>query len=432
MPAGTIALTNNSATVTGTGTSFTTELKPGDFVYVTVGGAPYTLVASNITSNTQFMLTVAFDGPTTTGLAWNAVPASLQVAITQKILNDFAQVARGRILDFQNWQKIYSSDQSITVTRPDRTQFTGPSWGYMSTQFGSMLTKSDNLASLTDKSASRNNLGVAYGSTAGTVAQGNDSRLNTVNNKSGGSISSAVNIAGMIQQTLVGSYYYNTAPQTESSGNVNCVGARMAGSSTPWDVTLRYYLVTGSYHCFQIVQSNSETFRVQSNGYAYATTFNNTSDSNLKFNKKFLTSALINTVTTRGMSYNLQGAKKAGIIAQDVQKFMPEAITTNTDPVVLEDGTILKETLSLDYSAISGLHTEAIKELIPLMMEMLTSPETAKEKLSNLIAAINTSTADANNTDMKMEWALLNPPTTPLVGEVAADNEHDSSEEIGS
>jgi len=136
MPAGTIALTNGSNAVTGTGTSFTTELKQGDFVYVTVGSAPYTLVVSSVTSNTQLTLSVAFDGPTTSGLAWNAVPASMQVAITQKILNDFAQVARGRILDFQNWQKIYSSDQSVTVTRPDRTTFTGPSWGYMATQFG--------------------------------------------------------------------------------------------------------------------------------------------------------------------------------------------------------------------------------------------------------------------------------------------------------
>lgn len=165
MSAGTIALTNNSATVTGTGTSFTTELKPGDFVYVTVGGAPYTLVASSVTSDTQLTLAVAFDGPTTTGLAWNGVPASLQVAITQKILNDFAQVARGRILDFQNWQKIYSSDQSVTVTRPDRTTFTGPSWGYMATQFGNkantndVLTKADNLNSLTDKPTARTNLG---------------------------------------------------------------------------------------------------------------------------------------------------------------------------------------------------------------------------------------------------------------------------------
>ncbi len=111
-------------------------------------------------------LAVAFDGPTTSGLAWNAVPAPLQVAITQKILNDFASVARGRILDFQNWQAIYSNAASVTVTRPDRTQFTGPSWGYMADQYNNkanssdVLRKDDNLKSLADKGTARSNLGV--------------------------------------------------------------------------------------------------------------------------------------------------------------------------------------------------------------------------------------------------------------------------------
>lgn len=140
MAAGTIALTNGSTSVAGTGTSFTSELKVGDFVYVTVGGAPYTLVVAAVTSNTQLTLAVAFDGPATSGLAWNAVPAALQVAITQKILNDFASVARGRILDFQNWQKIYSDAQSVTVTRPDRSTFTGPSWGYLAGQVNGKLS----------------------------------------------------------------------------------------------------------------------------------------------------------------------------------------------------------------------------------------------------------------------------------------------------
>ncbi len=158
MPAGTIALTNKSATVAGTGTSFTTELKAGDFVYVNVGGAPYTLVAANVTSDTQLTLAVAFDGPTTTGLAWNAVPASLNVAITQKILNDFASVARGRILDFQNWQAIYSDAASVTVTRPDRTQFAGPSWGYMASQYKNKIDNSKNLSDLADKSSAWKNL----------------------------------------------------------------------------------------------------------------------------------------------------------------------------------------------------------------------------------------------------------------------------------
>ena len=42
MSAGTITLTNGSAVVGGTGTSFTVELAAGDFIVSTVGGAVHT------------------------------------------------------------------------------------------------------------------------------------------------------------------------------------------------------------------------------------------------------------------------------------------------------------------------------------------------------------------------------------------------------
>lgn len=254
-----------------------------------------------------------------------------------------------------------------------------------------------------------------FGTAAGTFAQGNDSRLNTIDGKTGGSINGALNISngltvnGMVQTQ--NGYFYSLQTNNESSGNVNNTGLRIAGTSTPWDLFLQYYLVTGSYHCFRLVQNSSETFRVQSNGYTYATSFNPTSDSNLKFNKSFLINSLENTMQIRGMSYDLQGSRKAGVIAQDVEKFMPEAVSTNVVSVVLEDGTILEETKSLDYSAITGLHTEALKDVVKLMLECLTDPQSAKTKLTELAELINTDTSDENQTDLKMEWALVNQPT---------------------
>ncbi|MDI6637027.1 hypothetical protein QMA74_22555, partial [Pantoea dispersa] len=278
MSAGTIALTNNSATVTGTGTSFTTELKPGDFVYVTVGGAPYTLVASSVTSDTQLTLAVAFDGPTTTGLAWNAVPASLQVAITQKILNDFAQVARGRILDFKNWQKIYSNDQSVTVTRPDRTTFTGPSWGYMATQFGNKLDKEENLNDLTDKEVARTNLGLgdsatkSVGTKSNTVAAGDDSRLGTINNKTGGTISSNINV----QSSSAPNTYYSpgfngiNTNRGSTSGQVNSggvVSSQIQSTALQATFSVRELVGTSTYALIQCIQGgNTWDFRFQNNG----------------------------------------------------------------------------------------------------------------------------------------------------------------------
>lgn len=144
MSAGTIALTNNSAAVSGTGTIFTTELKVGDFIGVIAGGTPYTLIVASISSNTQLTIGGAFAGPTASGLAWNAVPASLLYAVTQQIMNDMGTALRGMNSQLVNWQKIYSDATSVTVERPDRSTYTGPSWGYMTTLINGKLA-SDNV-----------------------------------------------------------------------------------------------------------------------------------------------------------------------------------------------------------------------------------------------------------------------------------------------
>ena len=74
MSAGTITLTNGSAIVGGSGTSFATELAGGDFIVSTVGGVPYTLPVKTVDSNTQLTLVSNFTGPTQSGSAWSAVP----------------------------------------------------------------------------------------------------------------------------------------------------------------------------------------------------------------------------------------------------------------------------------------------------------------------------------------------------------------------
>ncbi|WP_338501507.1 hypothetical protein [Erwinia aphidicola] len=155
MPAGTIALTINSKTVTGSGTAFTTELKVNDFVVAVVGGVTYTLGVAAIASNTSLTLNTAFGGPTTSGLAWSAVPNQVLVGITAQVASDTARAIRGLNYDKDNWQKIYSDVASVTIQRPDGSMFTGPSWGYMSAQYANKADKTalDSKADKTDLDA---------------------------------------------------------------------------------------------------------------------------------------------------------------------------------------------------------------------------------------------------------------------------------------
>ncbi|TWD32353.1 tail fiber domain-containing protein [Pantoea sp. SJZ147] len=390
MSAGAIALTNNSTTVNGSGTSFTSEIKAGDFVYVTVGGAPYTLVAASITSDTQMTLAVAFDGPTTSGLAWNSVPASLQVAITQKILNDFASVARGRILDFQNWQKIYSDAQSVDVIRPDRTTFTGPSWGYMANQYKNKMDKSQNLNDLADKVAAWNNL-ARYGSEANTAAQGNDTRLNTLNGKSGGTVTGGITTTGAITGPSTGGLAVAAGENNRVEIN-NVASGGSTGNPVGWTV-YRWYdelVQTGirragntTIQSYFVALPAVGSWEFLRSGNASAPgSWINGSDERHKTKIKTVSDPLAAVLSWRGTTYDKKdGVREVGLIAQDVEKCCPEAITSNGDRKFM-DGTLIPDFKYLNTSgAAAAYHTEAIKTIFEILYQLAESPEEAVKTL---------------------------------------------------
>lgn len=169
MPAGTIALTNNSATVTGTGTSFTTELKVNDFLVSTVGGLAYTLGVKSIESNTSLTLMDNFTGPSASGQSWTPVPYGTMAAITAQVAAQVTYAIRGFNLDKANWQQVFTGTGTVTVKLPDGTSWQGPAWGGIAGAISGkantedVLTKADNLKSLTDAPTARTNLGFVDG-----------------------------------------------------------------------------------------------------------------------------------------------------------------------------------------------------------------------------------------------------------------------------
>lgn len=128
MSAGTIALTNNSDIIHGTGTSFTSELDAGDFVVAIAGGTSYTLPVKSVDSATKLTLVSKYPGPSQNGLAWNAVPRATQNLITAAVVAQATEALRGLNYDKQNWQQVFSAADNITVRLPDGSTFSGPSW----------------------------------------------------------------------------------------------------------------------------------------------------------------------------------------------------------------------------------------------------------------------------------------------------------------
>nr|WP_310615858.1 tail fiber domain-containing protein [Pantoea cypripedii] len=169
MPAGTITLTNNSATVSGSGTAFATELKANDFLVAVVGGVTYTLGVKSVESATSLTLITAYGGPAASGLAWTALPNQALVGITAQVAADVAKAIRGLNLDKANWQQIYTGTGNVTVTLPDGTTYTGPAWNGITTSLAGKAAKGANndITSLTGLTTA---LSVAQGGTGTTTA----------------------------------------------------------------------------------------------------------------------------------------------------------------------------------------------------------------------------------------------------------------------
>ena len=186
MSAGTLTLTNNSALVTGSDTTFSTEIAAGDFIVVTVGGIPYTLPVKSVESGTALTLVSNFTGPTQSGAAWSAVPRVALNMVTAAMVVQNTQALLGLNYDKQNWQQVFSAPGMITVKLPDGSSFPGPSWKYLA---DNMATKSNGAVPVnqggtgsTTSSGARTSLGLGTAATLNTgVSAGNVPVLGNAN-----------------------------------------------------------------------------------------------------------------------------------------------------------------------------------------------------------------------------------------------------------
>lgn len=128
MSQGTLKLVNGSKAVVGTGSNFVNDLTAADFIVVTVGGVTYSLVVASVQSPTGLTLLENFDGPSVDGAAWTAVPYGAQMRMTQQLGTDISRLMRYYLMDKNNWNAVLTGPGDVTVTLPDGTQFTGPSW----------------------------------------------------------------------------------------------------------------------------------------------------------------------------------------------------------------------------------------------------------------------------------------------------------------
>jgi len=228
MSAGTITLTNGSAIVGGSGTSFATELSAGDFIVSTVGGVDYTLPVKSVESNAQLTLVSNFTGPTQSGAAWSAVPRVALNMVTAALVAQSAEALRGLNYDKQNWQQVYSAAGNITVKLPDGTTFTGPSWKYLSdnmaTKSGGAVPVNQGGTGSTSASGARTNLGLGDSATKNTGEGDN----NVLVSGAFGLGSKNLPVIGDIWDKSQGTRFCNVTPATSGGPGMYGSGIRLS------------------------------------------------------------------------------------------------------------------------------------------------------------------------------------------------------------
>ena len=106
---------------------------------------------------------------------------------------------------------------------------------------------------------------------------------------------------------------------------------------------------------------NSGDLHVEGNVIAYSTTI---SDERLKTDIVKIDSALdkVDQINGYTFTYTADGKKSAGVIAQEVEKVLPSAITESTLPLKMGDDD-KTEYKTVQYDQLIGLLVEAVKEL---------------------------------------------------------------------
>ncbi|MDH2121874.1 tail fiber domain-containing protein [Pantoea brenneri] len=396
MPAGTIALTNNSTAVTGSGTNFSSELKANDFLVAIVGGVTYTLGVQSVNSATSVTLTTAYNGPTASGVAWTAVPNAALVGITAQVAADVAKAIRGLNLDKANWQQVYSASGNITVTLPDGSQYSGPSWNSVAGSVTGKMDKSQNLNDVADKATARTNLGLKnsatrdVGTTSGTVAAGDDSRLNTVDGKTGGTVSTGLGVSGLLTAPAIGRISGLDQAMTSQGTYLNWNRTGISGGS---DFVNNRGAGQGGFR-FRIVNADNTSliadYTMQASGVGISPGgWTTGSDERIKEDIKDVDPeyALDAVLNMRHVTFKMRdipdgdggwypGIRSAGFLAQDLRKYVPDVVMDapegstysfrgdNNEIVTITD------MLSIDPGkAAAALHGPAIKRLYELLQE---------------------------------------------------------------
>jgi hypothetical protein len=367
---GTIAISGN--TLTGTGTNFTAagSLIRVGCTLVTLANPVQVFQITAINSATQLTVTPAANPAIAAGTAYAILLSdSLSVdglaqniaetlTLYQKNMSGFADVMNG------------AGDVTITI---NGVAVTVPGQKSLAKKgANSDITSLSGLTTPLSQGQGGTGLTNPFGTTPGSFCPGNDNRLNTVEGKSGGTISGSVYLRAASPAVAPAAGTETVTPLTSAGWNSGVYngaqflfhGLAVQGAGSKAVIAIQPTSSSG-YTRYLFDQFGSAT--------APGTWISN-SDERLKTNIERIAEPLEKMKMIRGVSWKrLDGISPGiGFIAQEVQSVFPDNVFVTGDRE-LEDGTVIKDVLSPDTAGVAAaLHHEAILALM-VQIDALTA-----------------------------------------------------------
>lgn len=227
------------------------------------------------------------------------------------------------------------------------------------------------------------------GTMAGTVAAGNDSRLNTVGGKTGGDVSGTLRLTAASPASTPAANTLTNGLQAKSMF-INGVYTNIAFGFYPQVIQgqgtrgiLQLEIPTLTYWSFE-----QDGRALSSGGWQTG------SDIILKENVHNVPKALASVLSMDGVTWDYRLKKGqahrtpgVGLIAQQVERFCPKGVSSFPGNVEFDDESTASDVKSLDVSGVSAAyHNEAIKALFGLVKLALDDPDAARAQIAAIEA----------------------------------------------